>query len=241
MNSSPSNTVPLNFKSLFILGLPIVTEKRVYNLPSLTFSASIYAVPPPIEICWFIGNEQIQNSTGYVQTFTKTLIERNLHGQAIKQIGFSVNLTVRNNAKTKKKITLLVQNDIGNITDMFFVDDKVSFSAANLDQKDIIWFLSGTVILILIVTLSACVFKYHSRRGDRDIINMRTMYNVAETGHSNVNQYDMVEPIPNYVEINSIPSNQSTTLQHEYEEIDKEEEYAHENEYEEAHEYTEVF
>lgn len=51
----------------------------------------------------------------------------------------------------------------------------------------------------------------------------------------------MVEPIPNYVEINSIPSNHSTTLQHEYEEIDKEEEYAHEDEYEEAHEYTEVF
>lgn len=124
MNSCPSNTVPLNFKSLFILGLPIVTEKTVYNLPSLTFSASIYAVPPPIEICWFIGNEKIQNSTGYVQTFTKTFIEKKLHGQAIKQIGFAVNLTVRSNAKIKKKIALIVQNDIGNVTEMFFVEDK---------------------------------------------------------------------------------------------------------------------
>lgn len=70
-------------------------------------------------------------------------------------------------------------------------------------------------------------------------------YDVVEPTESNIHQYDVSEPMSSYVEINNFPPNEQDNNEHnEYEEIDKEDHYAHdesEDSYELAHEYTDVF
>lgn len=88
-------------------------------------SVHINAEPHPISVSWFIENVQIENSTKHMLAFSRTLVDRKLHGKLIKTIGFSANLTLKYFLNVRKTFGILVQNEIGNASEQFIIGEEL--------------------------------------------------------------------------------------------------------------------